>query len=160
MRCEAYKDGPKHQRKMQLDRLYCFDRNLFTEQIRQLCKMFMLNSTRVCKNMAEPTQFAFYQEGERVKMQLHESYEQQTISSAARNVFNAVYFTPTGIVLDVGLGQICNFVRVLSESQKQTTLHSCYNSNPDNNLTIIIAADAKQRACMGLVNKGNVFVQG
>ena len=24
-RCYSYEDGPKHQRKMQLDQLYCFD---------------------------------------------------------------------------------------------------------------------------------------
>lgn len=157
-RCEAYKEGPRHQRKMQLDQFYCFDQSLLREQIQRLCKTFVLNQNRVCKNAGDAVQFALYQEGERVKMQPHGSYEERVISSAARNVFNAVYFTPTGVVIDVGLGQICNFIGVLGESQKPVTLHSCYNQNPNSNLQIVIVADAKQRACMGLVNTGSVFV--
>ena len=42
-RCEAYKEGPRHQRKMQLDQFYCFDQSLLREQIQRLCKTFVLN---------------------------------------------------------------------------------------------------------------------
>ena len=159
-RCEEYEGGPKHQRKMQLDQLYSFDAGLQKDEIKSLCTMFTLNSARVSKNVKGQAQFALFQEGEQVRVQLPGSSESCVISSAAKDVFNAVYFTPTGVVVDVGLGQVCNFIRTLCQQQKQTTLHSCYNERPDKNLMTVVVADAQQRACMGLANKGAVFVQG
>ena len=63
-------------------------------------------------------------------------------------------------MVDVGLGQVCGLVRALGQSQRATTLHSCYNARPDRNLRVVVVADAQQRACMGSVNVGAFFVEG